>query len=375
MYLTESYFINVDDGDAAIHIVVNVPDDALGQFTNIGQDEVRPQGWTITNAVLMDGGRTRNSAQLDIRSTIGVIEGLYRIAAPDCLRFDAVAISHWDSDHFEGTMKFLLEEIQHEYDQDPNKCRRFKYNAHDGTEAISTTVFCPSFPSHGKDATIYDFGDENGVEYLYVKFKMNNIKCKTGKLAKACRGPQAIGHDLFTGKGLLPGQTSDKLKSLKDLVDKSAATQIAIGRPLFFCVGISNVFAGEEDVMEEPYDEKDMNGTSMMCIIAWPWASDTKISLYTGGDAEYKQEERLVKWLQVTGTNVECIKAGHHGARTSTPHEMFGLKPTYFIISAGEYHGHPRKSLQHVSGPCKFEMTNNSCSSFTRHTDYGIFGA
>jgi beta-lactamase superfamily II metal-dependent hydrolase len=67
------------------------------------------------------------------------------------------------------------------------------------------------------------------------------------------------------------------------------------------------------------------------------------VSLFAGGDAHMETENQVVDFLQQH--TVEVVKAGHHGARTSTSAMLLKrLQPNKFIISAGHEYGHPSKS-------------------------------
>ncbi len=82
-------------------------------------------------------------------------------------------------------------------------------------------------------------------------------------------------------------------------------------------------------------EEKDRNNTSIVMRVRY----GTTIFLFTG-DAEETVEDDFAK----SAGDVDVLKTGHHGSRTSTSFELLSIiKPEIAIISAGQKnrYGHP----------------------------------
>lgn len=82
------------------------------------------------------------------------------------------------------------------------------------------------------------------------------------------------------------------------------------------------------------------NPNSLIMILVWP--DPIKVSLYTGGDAEFGVENRVADFLK--GLPVTVVKLGHHGSAAGTSMKFISdTKPSYVVLSAGTKHGHPGK--------------------------------
>jgi hypothetical protein len=85
------------------------------------------------------------------------------------------------------------------------------------------------------------------------------------------------------------------------------------------------------------------NAISAISMVIW---TDGQISQFTGGDADWASEMKVVSWV-LTGMNpyqsARSIKISHHGAKSSTPTEMIRhFRPRNIVISCGDDYGHPR---------------------------------
>jgi beta-lactamase superfamily II metal-dependent hydrolase len=95
------------------------------------------------------------------------------------------------------------------------------------------------------------------------------------------------------------------------------------------------------------------NQSSLAAILIWP---DLQKSLYTAGDRDDPREQYIAAWSQCQGgpgkaDHVTTVKAGHHGAATSTATDVLKFfNPENIIFSAGTDYGHPRKSSRSL-GP------------------------
>jgi glyoxylase-like metal-dependent hydrolase (beta-lactamase superfamily II) len=82
-YAAKSYHINVQQGDAAIH-----------DLYEDGQ---------IISRILIDAGKGNANSISNLRNFI----------KSSSRQFDAVVITHWDSDHYMGLYNLFLEEVNH----------------------------------------------------------------------------------------------------------------------------------------------------------------------------------------------------------------------------------------------------------------------
>jgi len=111
-----SWHISVPIGESAIHLLAERKVDR--------PSTVKPTPPTIHRAILIDGGKPHGAAASSIRDVIAVIQERYQFAdgvgfeddahyvkptttPSKSLRFDAVVISHWDTDHYEGVFGLL----------------------------------------------------------------------------------------------------------------------------------------------------------------------------------------------------------------------------------------------------------------------------
>jgi hypothetical protein len=148
-YLVHSYHINVGVGDAALHLLV----EASGS-----SGTSRPR---VLRAVMLDAGDNTRDAPDNVKTTITDLESRY-VWDQGSPKLDAVIITHWDSDHYKGLPKILLEDIaeqkQKMIQQDINDKKTprtepqlsddvqisfFKYGDSEGRKNPMTTFYCP----------------------------------------------------------------------------------------------------------------------------------------------------------------------------------------------------------------------------------------
>ncbi|KAL8802317.1 MAG: hypothetical protein Q9182_003895 [Xanthomendoza sp. 2 TL-2023] len=101
---------------------------------------------------------------------------------------------------------------------------------------------------------------------------------------------------------------------------------------------------GRLRIVDETLDTFDINQDSIICMLIWkdqanPTTAAPKLSLYSGGDAEWVMEDNLAAWID---TKVEVLKVGHHGSLAGTSKEFVEkLGPQHVLLSAGDDHNHP----------------------------------
>lgn len=103
------------------------------------------------------------------------------------------------------------------------------------------------------------------------------------------------------------------------------------------------------------------------------------LSFLLTGDAEAVVERRLVRGIQAATLDVDILKAGHHGSKTSTSAELIGAaSPAAVVVSVGadNRYGHPHPTVldrlaeRHVwrtdsDGSVRFVYTNEAWLAVT----------
>ena len=167
-YNVQSYFINVHAGDAAVHVL--------------------KYGNNILSTLLIDAGKGTETGLYVLK------EWIYN----EELKFDAVVITHWDSDHYKGLVNLFQLEFD-EYSGDPAKWRPsfFKYDAKSG--APQTRFYCPYFDTQPFAECKKPFKllqSDSTQTILNLKFQgWNAVK----GIAQLCTG-DLLGQDFFNLK-------------------------------------------------------------------------------------------------------------------------------------------------------------------------------
>lgn len=155
--------------------------------------------------------------------------------------------------------------------------------------------------------------------------------------------------------------TWEATKTLADLIayndpwDNGDKADPWTGAPGLYIIGMGGDLIGETpeiasspngsggyQVIDEGNDT-DTNPNSLIMLLVWKNKDATKtpkVSLYTGGDAEFVMENKTANF--VAGEQIKVYKGGHHGSAASTSTKFIeAVKPDHFIFSAGIQHGHP----------------------------------
>lgn len=96
--------------------------------------------------------------------------------------------------------------------------------------------------------------------------------------------------------------------------------------------------------MNETLDTIDINQDSIICMLIWkdqanPLTAKPKLSLFSGGDAEWVMENNVGSWID---SQVEVLKTGHHGSLAGTSTAFVEkIAPQHVLLSAGDDHNHP----------------------------------
>ncbi|KAF4456074.1 hypothetical protein FALBO_15494 [Fusarium albosuccineum] len=123
-------------------------------------------------------------------------------------------------------------------------------------------------------------------------------------------------------------------------------------RPVFICIRSNGyAFSSKKPAVPPKQHCTPDNYVSIMAMIIWKTTDGIHISHLCGGDAHAVTEELILNFIKKSGSGgyqdpeywpIEVMKASHHGARSSTPVELvMAARPSKFIISAGQSHGHP----------------------------------
>ena len=139
--------------------------------------------------------------------------------------------------------------------------------------------------------------------------------------------------DYFFSNGLLDKDIEEKIYSKK-------IGQNDVIRTNMFDFDV--FFPSEND--NELDDGNEMSVTGIL-----KWKGDGKSrgwSMFMGGDLDKEGEQRLV-WRDILDEEVEVLKVGHHGSKTSTSRELLEiLKPKMAIIGVGKNSfGHPDEEV------------------------------
>ena len=131
-YEIHSYHINVFNGDAAIHLLVEP-----GQKAD--DDDDPPKG-KVKRAVLIDGGKPAAAGQ--IKKAIKFIGTTYDVTDQDntkgatSLKFDGIVVTRWALDHSAGILSLIIQQLSadHPSSETPSAikgCSLMKYHDDD----------------------------------------------------------------------------------------------------------------------------------------------------------------------------------------------------------------------------------------------------
>ncbi|KAF5967526.1 hypothetical protein FBULB1_11169 [Fusarium bulbicola] len=305
-YKIDSYFINVQNGDSAVHVLA---------YEDNGVT-------TFKAGVLVDGGR--ELFRYDVLTYLKWV----KIEYPD-FQLNAIVITHWDSDHYGGIIQLLRE----------GKLQDF---------CVPSVVLY--MPFLGSDWALNNLGfklQEVSTDNfsLYGKADPNPIFICSVKLGFRC-----LGYDLFSGvQQVVPATTA----SLRDVYTSQKSLLATKNTPILLCIAVDSFILGNGALAQHnpPLPTQlSLNDSSIVLIAVWPLdnKNNPRLSLYSAGDCTKTQEEALFGWLSMGKTiypPIDIAKLSHHGAATSTPAEIAKFQVQYMYVSAGSVNGHPTASL------------------------------
>jgi hypothetical protein len=345
-YRVDSFHINVGAGDGAIHILSSAP---AYIFSNR----------IVQRAYLMDGGRA--TAIESIEETVRWIEQHFQCQGPNnTLLFDAFVVTHWDGDHYEGVIGYMLKEMNRSYydnnvgSPDQVTILRAKYgppNPHSHGDPWSF-LYAPWWPAGdglwgdmagwGVDATNLMLQGALPVAGQ-VASRLLNVRCGQNRLL----GRNLFMHDVDNDNPFVDRWVH--MRSLEELVQVGNPIRNPVPflgnydrSPAMYCIAANGRALDDPDLNVAAHTVKNMS--SLVFIIVWNEVNNSgtrHVSHYFAGDAHDTLELRLSKWM---GTPTMSMKLSHHGSSSSNPPSNFvDFNPGNIVVSAGNEYGHPRK--------------------------------
>ncbi len=360
MFELETYYLDVGQGDCSLIVVRNL--DHMDDDPNFDNRIVRVAVYDCGS----DGGSRPARALLkkcrDLR-----IE-----------RIDVAVISHFDKDHYNGFIELFSRgktdtEIQRLF-QDTQLYTQgciFK------SRVVTKEIRSEGRRKEKKSARFFseerDNGDKLLLEYSSFLLQIKNFK---RKLEPEARFEHVTERNLAgfpdgdwsktaydAGKRRVEGWRPTISKDEETRVDnftgltwvKFNAMDTLIGKDLFSdsnlenipvsleCIAVNTVVAKPSKKMLGGHGKSGdlANSMSLTCLLKFH-----NYAAFFGGDLEYDYEEELIPVIleKTDQGGLTVLKAGHHGADTSTSRDFLeGLKPTVVVITCGEsnVHGHP----------------------------------
>ena len=328
-----SFHCNVDNGDAAIHL--------LATPAAAGGSSAKP---TVVKAVLVDGGK---AASVDkIKRVIDLINDTYTFTGSTTLKFDSVVVTTWSIDHYGGVVSLVLSDLS-----DTNKtCSFFRY---DGTGNTPKTILYSPYwngsaaskmPNTSKRAPCRDIR----LNADFLKFESTNVATRTVDFVQGTKSWPKIcrlvaGSDELIGCELLSGTLGTGSGSFANLAAMAPSTSTGI-----YCIGADGQTFDKDGkvvaVTLDPPSQKGpaQKGTSSIALVA---VIQGKAKHYFSGDNDPQFDQQVSGWM---GQEVPVMKLSGHGNVTSATTSMLkSLNPSHFICSTGTSlsQHHPRWEL------------------------------
>lgn len=336
-YGIDSFHIAVGQGDAAIHLLIEVPADPT----------VKP---TVISATLIDGGPEMGRGLRSIQTTMKIIAKKYELGAKGLL-FDSIVITHWDEDHYQGVVELIESDVAAQLaGANPPTldtiCISFmKYGAA-GRSDPQTVLYAPYWTVSKQNSKSAKFRNQK------TSLTRMDFKHGTKWADKICQlNTGDFRGTNFLTNAALTSKTPEAVTSPEDLYD---ANPPAAGHPAIFCVGTNRMVMGPDTVNIVDKLNTYSNQSSICAMVIWKGG---KISSYFAGDANYDVENKVFKWSGTNGDTktVFNMKLSHHGAASSTPAQILdGYNPRSIIVSAATGHQHPRKFVVFDILSCRF---------------------
>ncbi|KAI9749957.1 MAG: hypothetical protein M4579_006668, partial [Chaenotheca gracillima] len=308
----------------------------------------------IKSAVLIDGGYGEKSVSRLINTMVD-IENTFAGLDPTTnkLKFDAVSISHWDMDHYYGFCVRpygFLSDPRIGWDAKTQQCNAFKYD--NSTPRKPLTRFYAQEWAVNNDSNLRMNKKNPTMLDLQVKIPAGTDWVWYDNALLFTAGTPLLGVNLFSGftptSAASNSETLDTLISTNDPWRDTAIKGDRINAPGLYAVGVDRqLWGGPISVVPGPATSS--NAGSILLLLVWKPIASTdpiRVSFYSGGDAEWEQEDALAAWLVNPATKtpytIKAVKAGHHGSRSGTSINFIQkVKPDHYLVSSGTKHGHP----------------------------------
>ncbi len=208
-----------------------------------------------------------------------------------------------------------------------------------------------------ENMVVIDIGSmKNTLAYNSISgyFKMKNIKCVDAVILSHLHSDHINGLENFVKEYRVKkiiyakpfNDTSQYIDFLRiveennlEIVEVKAGDKFAFGD-----IQVEILLPDSKEILSKE-DKEGLNTNSLVCKIN---VKDKDI-LYMG-DATYDTEKILLEKYNKNDkvfNDIEVLKVGHHGSKTSTSKEYIErIEPKYAVISAKEkYYGHPHKDV------------------------------
>ncbi|UPK95965.1 hypothetical protein LCI18_006900 [Fusarium solani-melongenae] len=369
----DTYQIAVPNGDCSVHLLV--------QRTAFRQGK-------ILKSILMDGGNdgsssAENAANI-IEKSLKMIRARYDPEGSQEIQFDAWVVTHWDNDHWAGSLRMFQRSMD-----DNGQSARMKY---EGNKPLSH-LYCPNWVGLPKYPAVPElpktnllkkrpdvlsiqdddkshFDEERGTGQVYFKTRIQD-GCPLCIAKWGHR--QILGTDFFTGdflwhylnQGMDKSADNARQKVLGTVANMKTVVKLSNVRdtkyPRFVCIGVGGFVFGskvDEEALRAALATKKMtladtwaNMSSIMSVLFFPEAAH--LSLYWGGDSITPVELPLAQSSFFDGHKCSVTKWSHHGGRHSSPEELWRkLEPKNCVVSpnrTGQYL-HPHCGLEKING-------------------------
>ncbi|KAK4180611.1 hypothetical protein QBC36DRAFT_353904 [Triangularia setosa] len=347
-YRVDSFHINVDAGDSAIHIL-SEPDPKGGKRK-------------VRKAIFIDGGKSEESTwRATISDTIQDIETKFECQGPEklgkgnterkMLKFDAFVVTHWDADHYEGIMDYLSNNLaemtfKNKKKEDIKlwKLQRAFYLP--GGNPLSVFFAPDTSGITSKNRESFEIVDGGNSTKNLTIYRGKKQKDAEHALMLRATTEDLLGRNFFDSREI-GWQLGDKepkdIDSIKELLKINGPRLLPKPSndypiPGMYCVAVNKEVLGHQFKIEIT----ETNASSICAMVIWP---SERVSHYFAGDAHARLESAITDWAKC---KVTSMKLSHHGASTSTPLPyMFDtFLPKNILASAGGgSYGHPRWEL------------------------------
>ena len=344
-----SFHINVFNGDAAIHLLVD-----LGTVQDGGD---QPKG-IVKRAILVDGGKPTAASQ--IKKALSFVKKTYDVSKQENasgatdLAFDGIVVTRWAVDHSAGILSLIIAQLKADHPTAPTgvaKCSLFKYNG----DTPATYFYAPYWNgvAASKIRKNKELSPTSNIKFHDGKpFAFDNDKRLVdfsqasnswGQVCYLLASPrELIGREFFTGLAGTVPSTGTGPRWYGNVTDMIAGANA--GDTGIFCIGADGVVPATKpgNSFTSLVPVPPQKGVPSIALIA---VVGGNIQHYFAGDSDYQVDDNTASWIAGT---VPVTKLSSHGSLVSWPHNYLDiLQPQHFICSTGpsDEGFHPRWEL------------------------------